>query len=543
MKTTLKTVAIADIIVSASNPRKHFDAAALQELSESIKQFGVLQPVLLRPQGKKFELVCGERRYRASIQAGLTELPAQVRELTDDQAFEVQIIENLERKDVHPMDEAEAFKKMIDSGRYTIPDIAAKLAKAETFVAQRLKLNDLVPEMQVDFFNGEMSIGHAVKLARLSKEEQVEILNSYKNRTSTAYGTVKDLENEIKKTYFDLGFAAFSLDKDYSCAASCTICPKRTKNNIVLFPEMMEEDNCMDKACYRAKTDEHIVSVMNEKLESGENIVFGHGWNDNPGEAVKEIIEKEKIKLLKEHDSFWTYKPGGYDTSEAKLLYVSGVKAGTLANVHVKNTKIVAATANPAPETYSEIDRIKDRAKRDLELDKQKVQLTIVEKLEEQFNTEKELPFAFPEGFQEAMFIYLALNNSEWWIVRQRFERMGYNIKLEGKTTEEAITEILALTEEQRIQLLSAVLFRKCKGATSGTGLHSDIIRQLAIAHPDIDVDLIEAEQEAIAKARIIKTNAKLAELEKLQKPKSKVGQSDMKVLEIDVNGIEHIKE
>ena len=126
---------------------------------------------------KKHEIVCGERRYRASCIAGVKTIPVSIRELNDDEVFEIQIIENLERKDVHPMDEAKAFKKMIDSGKYTVEDISAKIAKNQTFVAQRLKLNDLIDELQEDFFKGEFGVGHAVLYSRLTNEKQSDIFS------------------------------------------------------------------------------------------------------------------------------------------------------------------------------------------------------------------------------------------------------------------------------------------------------------------------------------------------------------------------------
>lgn len=511
MKDVLKTVAIADITVSATNPRNHYDETALKELSQSIEQIGVLQPVLLRPKGKKYELVCGERRYRASKMAGKKTIPANIRDLTDEEAFEAQIIENLERKDVHPLDEALAFKSMLDSQRYTMQDIAAKVVKPETFIAQRLKLNDLVPEVKKDFFNGEIGVGHAVLIARLSSESQNELYTNYKDNSVTGYGTVKQLENEIKTESLDLEEAPFPLDVSFKCAIPCVQCPKRTVNNPVLFPDMQEEDSCLDKNCYRQKLEEHTQLRVRAILESGSKVLLGFDYNSKPSVEVQKMADEYEVKLHRANIDFKTW-----DITKAKeeqMLIVSGNKKGFVVTVWFPIESKPNTPTNIPVTNYTEIDRLKDRAKRDLELDKQKVQLKIIEQLKAQFDKEVELPFIINDKGRQALFIFLALN-SEWWVLKPRLERMGYNLKLEGKTTKEAINEIMALTSHQKTQILAFVLFHHCKSGTTGEGLFSDIIRELAICNSEIDVAAIDKEQQEIAEARIARTNAKLAELE-----------------------------
>ena len=248
-----KELKLSDIFPSRTNPRSEFEENSIRELSESIKQHGVLQPIIVREQvdrDNKYDLVCGERRYRASILAELETIPASIRELTDDEVFELQIIENLERKDVHPMDEAVAFKKMIDSGKYTLEDIAAKVAKTETFIAQRLKLNDLIPELKEDFLKGEFGIGHAVLLSKIGEQDQKEIFDDSKSQWNPGYGTIKELKDTIEGESFDLDDAIFSLldEELLPKAGACVFCPKNSASNPVLFPDEKDKDTCFDKA-------------------------------------------------------------------------------------------------------------------------------------------------------------------------------------------------------------------------------------------------------------------------------------------------------
>ena len=134
-------VALANIQPSSFNPRKHFDEANLYELAESIKQQGVLQPITVRPiaETDRYEIVFGERRYRASVMVEMEDIPAIVSELTDEAAEEMAITENLQRKDVTPIEEANAYQKLIENGRHTVQTLAVLFGKNENYIRTRLK--------------------------------------------------------------------------------------------------------------------------------------------------------------------------------------------------------------------------------------------------------------------------------------------------------------------------------------------------------------------------------------------------------------------
>ncbi|HUD73430.1 MAG TPA: ParB/RepB/Spo0J family partition protein, partial [Terracidiphilus sp.] len=132
---------------SPNNPRKSFDEASLNELAASIKAQGILSPLVVRPVGQRFEVVAGARRYRAARLAGLETAPVRIVELTDAQAIETSIVENLIRADVHPMEEASGFRFLLDMEelKYTIEQISARTGKTPAFICARLKLTELVP--------------------------------------------------------------------------------------------------------------------------------------------------------------------------------------------------------------------------------------------------------------------------------------------------------------------------------------------------------------------------------------------------------------
>ena len=141
----LINIKVSLCVESETNPRgKDFEDASFKELVASVKEKGVLVPVLARPrEGKEFEIVAGNRRFRAAKKAGLDVIPAHVVEMTDDEAQEAQIVENLQRADVHPLEEGEAYRKLIEDGGRKVADVAVKVGKSESYVRQRLFLTNL----------------------------------------------------------------------------------------------------------------------------------------------------------------------------------------------------------------------------------------------------------------------------------------------------------------------------------------------------------------------------------------------------------------
>lgn len=165
---------IDEISPNRSQPRTEFDPEALMELTESIAKHGVLQPILVRPLiAGGYQIVAGERRYRASIQAGLSEIPAIVRELDDLQTMEIALIENLQRKDLTPVEEALGYNALMNNHNFTQEQIAESVGKSRSAVANALRLL-VLPQSVLDMITeGKLSAGHARTLVSLSDEEQI----------------------------------------------------------------------------------------------------------------------------------------------------------------------------------------------------------------------------------------------------------------------------------------------------------------------------------------------------------------------------------
>src|SRR5216683_635015 len=169
-------LAIDSIIANANQPRKAFDNAALHELSESLKRTGVLQPIVVRRYGQQFQIVVGERRWRAAQMAGLTHIPAVVREATDAQTLELALVENLLREDLNPMEEAEAYQRLLTEFAWTQEELGQRVGKDRSSVANCLRLLKLPELIQADLRAGRLTMGHARALLSLtSPAEQLKL--------------------------------------------------------------------------------------------------------------------------------------------------------------------------------------------------------------------------------------------------------------------------------------------------------------------------------------------------------------------------------
>ncbi len=310
-KQTLQEVDIHLLFESPTNPRKTFDKADLAELAASIKQQGVLQNLVLRPVGEKYEIVAGARRFKASLLAGLDKVPAAVRNLNDDEVLDIQIIENLLRKDVHPLEEAEGYQNLINSNRkLTVPEIALKVCKSETYIYQRLKLNDLIDDCKTLFRKNVLTIGHSILLARLQADDQIIALEDI----STGYmpdklgelaevESVASLDAFIKRNLMlDLNSAPFKKEDSelYPTAGSCVNCPKRTGFLETLFPDIPKKDTCTDPKCFNLKKDLFLEKKIQELTSKDETppVRISSAYYGSP----KGVLGQDKYKQVKKNE-------------------------------------------------------------------------------------------------------------------------------------------------------------------------------------------------------------------------------------------------
>lgn len=265
VRSQLAEVRLDGLVLSPTNPRTSFDPSQQEELTASIREQGVLVPLLCRLlPDQELEVVAGARRYHAATAAGLTTVPVIVRAMSDKEAREVQLIENLQRSDVHPLDEGYAYHALRTMAGYDLTRLAAKVGKTRSYVAQRLQLTTLSAEAQTAFRADRISTGHALLIARLPVRDHGVALRACSRRRWTSTGeieqlvTVAELADWIAHTiHLDLRRAPFSTTDAtlLPAAGACLTCRKRTGCAPDLFPDIAQQDTCIDRACWAEKRD------------------------------------------------------------------------------------------------------------------------------------------------------------------------------------------------------------------------------------------------------------------------------------------------
>jgi ParB family chromosome partitioning protein len=183
-------ISLANILPSAMQPRKDFGREALQELIDSIRQHGIIQPLIVRQVGTRFELIAGERRWRAAQEIGLVTVPVIIRSASDLQVLELSLIENLQRADLNPIEEAQGYSRLANEFGMRQEDIALKVGRSRAAVANALRLLDLHPQVQIWLAQNLLSVGHAKVLLALKRpEEQLLAAETVLRRNATVRST------------------------------------------------------------------------------------------------------------------------------------------------------------------------------------------------------------------------------------------------------------------------------------------------------------------------------------------------------------------
>ncbi len=264
-KLEIQNLPIGKIKTDPEQPRKTFDKKHLQQLSESIKLHGVLQPITVRKSGRAFVIVMGERRFRASKMANKTTIPCIVRDYENNEILEVQIIENLQRQDVEPTEEAESIAYL--SEKYAPAEIAKRLGRTDNFIRQRLKLAGLIDGFKQFVRNGEMTISLGVGVALFSPEEQQMMLETIGEDFNA-----HQINRMIKDQTYDLEKASFDVSdkKLVPKAGSCVECPFNAANQGNLFGE--GKMVCTKSACFEMKKSKSFLNLIEKSKK--ENVLL-----------------------------------------------------------------------------------------------------------------------------------------------------------------------------------------------------------------------------------------------------------------------------
>jgi len=278
--TEYRELPLALLNESKTNPRRVFDDISLRELAASIRSQGVLSPLLVRPLTENgFEIVAGARRYRAAQMAEAVTVPVRIKRMSDADVLEAQLVENLIRAEIHPMEEAEGFARLLalEEPKYSIEQLGARVGKSAAFIASRLKLVDLVPTAVDAFYANEIGVGHALLLAKLPADQQQQALSACFKEVYNGSQSAARILLPVRNLQFWIETNVLLILKDapfdkrdaqlVSTAGSCADCPKRTGHNKLLFGDDLgkQGDQCTDPRCYNAKLAAHVAKAVAAK--------------------------------------------------------------------------------------------------------------------------------------------------------------------------------------------------------------------------------------------------------------------------------------
>lgn len=287
-----KAVSIASDLIEPSNynARKTFDADALKELAQSISVHGLIQPITVRRKGEKgehYEIICGERRFRACRMLKFSEIPCIVREVTDEQAYDLSISENLQREDVPPMEAAEAYKRLIDTKRYDIASLAVAYGKSEKHIYQTLKLCDLVKGIANLVKEGKLTASAGIVISKYDKKIQEDILNDRLGKDGAGEWcqiSANALEGKIRNCYTnDLDNYSFDKSKCLKCI--------HNSSNFDLFAEGGGCGKCTNKKCLSDKQTAYLVEQAQAVALADPKLTFIREQYSHDNEATQ-IIKK-----------------------------------------------------------------------------------------------------------------------------------------------------------------------------------------------------------------------------------------------------------
>jgi ParB family chromosome partitioning protein len=569
-ETDFKIVAISDIDFSPFNYRKFFYENALNDFASEIALHGIISPLTLRtlPSGR-YELVAGERRLRAASIAKLKEVPAVIKVLTNEEVIELQLSENLQRENPHPMHEALGIGQMQKAGK-NISEIAARLGKSKAFIYSRLKFLSLIDTLQEMFLADKFNISEAFELASISADSQIEFYQEHcldwKDNKGFDLG---NLNYALSKYKYDLMKAPFNI-KDKKLveeAGACTGCQSNTATLKTLFPEYAKQAICTNRACYNSKCEAYFTLSVISAFQRVEPEALLYSSEDMIDKVVLSVPDAANLPKYNVHEVKKLSIPGMpvkedyYDEEEeeddeqstkngfAQAMeeynnelesYNQIMGSGkVLTGLFISHDKIVTVLFTPEPPgihryttmvtakqvqeaikqgkatpgfLQSEIYRIGDREERAKEIDREKIQEKVYRDFDSQLcDVEKlgELTEADKAGARLLL-----------------FQSLGYSARLlveltlfpshekDGRFSNEALYEVFcSLTDQQYAYLIRKALSTQSDAKSPSTDTGYFLYRMAEAA--GVNVAAIEQEQEKKMKERESKMNGRIADLQK----------------------------
>ena len=546
------SVALADIQPSNYNPRKNFDEKSLAELADSIRQQGVLQAIGVRPIAEnRFEIVFGERRYRASQIAGLEEIPAVILDISDETAEEMAVTENLQRKDVTPIEEANAYQKLIESGRHDIQSLAVQFGKNESYIRTRLKFVSLIPEIAQLLEQDELTISVATEICRYGEDIQHDIYEKHLKegvlynswRGMKASEVAKNIERsyttDLKRYFFD--------------KTVCLSCP-HNNNNMMLFCEEGGCGNCANRKCLEEMNASYLAEKAVQLMEQRPFALLCRDFYGCNEKVVEQLVasgfEVEKLSVrptdypeepeapdMEDYENTEeyaeAYKEYEKELSEYKeecedvnrrseageiTLYVT-IGYNDISLCYVENAEMQAVAGEAKDAVVSPIEKLEKQDKRNREIAQEKTVEDTKKQILEIDMTETKF------GADEDRMIYFFMLP---FLRREHFEAMG----IETKETyyylkdEDKMNIIANLTAKQKAIIRRDFLISNFKNA-SGSNATASLLLDFAKKHMPHQLADIQNGHNEVYEKRHIRIEEKIAVLSVQEKAKQEANATE----------------
>lgn len=570
---------VADIDLG-KNYRKYISDISLKELASDLLTHGMISPVTVREIGKgRFELVVGQRRLKAAIIAKLVTVPALIRNFTDEEITEIQLSENYNRVDPHPLDDAFGIQELQNAGM-TTDDIALRLGKSKSFIYNRLKLAQLSEQLQEVFYANKFSITEALELSYLSPDSQSQFFEEYCQDWKDDDFEIGNIRDILDRYKCDLKRAPFDINDNSLLAdcGACLNCPFNSATLQSLFPELSEEAICTNQACFVRKCSANAEKVVKSAIEQEKPTALI--TSGNTPEDISDVIDRmsETNSLPKYHyydiqiipvpqapdkadytddDENNDFDQQGYEMELQEYYseladFNEGIESGKILkgvlfgwnNVkpvlfnpeRSKRKAVQQLTAKQVSEAIkkkvatpemitSEIQRLESREIRAKELDKEKIQLKVHELFSQSLSEDFSTYSMNPGDLAAVRFIvYDVLDDGVRSIVKNALFPDG----IASNDIQSFYGRFSELSEQEFCYLIRMAIMARSDSKLPRTS--GGIAMYQLAEQSGCEIKAVEAEQMAIAKKRQETLKVRIKDLEKLAKKlASKKGVKNLK--------------
>ncbi|GHU83292.1 chromosome partitioning protein ParB [Bacteroidia bacterium] len=528
---TIQNISLSMIACSPYNPRKYRREEDLEELAKSIANFGIIQPVTLRPAGDRYEIVCGERRYRASMLAGLTAIPSIVKPYSDGEAMEITILENLQRKDISPVEEAVSFGRLMEIRGYTIDELCRQFGKSDKYVRSRLQLRNLVEEVSGLLLEGEITLGIALEISRFCREIQLDVYREHLS-AGNSYASWKQLSANDFRRSMENGYCT-DLSKYHFDKGDCAACPL----NSAMY-DLFSDGNCgrcQDSGCLGRKQREYMARAAAELVDAGTNIGVCVTPHSNASQEVAAELSDKGCEVYEMYANPYPEKPAqpmrenynseeefqeavtGYDTElstyqgridELDRLEDEG-KIQKLVDISKLKPEVCFRTlAMESPDSIVEdpVGKLREQDRRYREIAVEKT----VEEVKQLLHTGEMQNSEFTEK-EEDIICYLMLSD----VRKEHFGKLGYPDERFGLSPDQKTAIISSLTVEQKNMTRRDFIVRHISD-TFGNTPQSLLLLDFAAMHFPEKVAAIKARHAETYRQRNRRITEKIALLESI---------------------------